>query len=107
VLLYFLLIDDSTKRGKDTMPRLRVKEIATAQGLTISQLHLKVIRVAPGSSVAYTTISNMWNNRTRRPDLVVLAAIARALGVDVSDLIEDDLITEEKRTPGLVTASAV
>ncbi len=87
------------------MARFQIKELAEAQGLNISQLVLKANRMSPTSRLSYPTVHALWHNRTRRPDLDTLVALARALGVEPGELIvpngED---SEEIRMPGLVAA---
>lgn len=84
------------------MARFRVRELAKQQGLSITQLHQKALRLSPDTTLAYNTVSSIWNNRTKRPDLDTLVAIARALGVEPGALISSDPDPEEdvKREPG-------
>lgn len=70
--------------------RFRVRELAEAQGLNISQLWQKAIRDTPNHSMAYNTIADLWHNRTKRPSLDTLNAVATALGVEPGDLITND-----------------
>ena len=72
------------------MARLQVRELAEAQGLNISQLLLKATRLSPRSKLSYPTVHAIWHNKTKRPDLDTLTAIARALGVEPGDLIVAD-----------------
>jgi transcriptional regulator with XRE-family HTH domain len=73
------------------MPRLRVRELAEAMGLNMSQLQRQ-------SGVTMPSVRRYWYNTRdgksqgeaiREVDLEVLAAIARVLEVEVRDLIED------------------
>ena len=77
------------------MARLRVREIAEEQGLNISQLHQRANQLTPGASLAYTTVLGLWYNRTKRPDLDSLTAVARALGVEPGELIVKNGSEEE------------
>ena len=87
------------------MARLRVRELAEARGLNISQLLLKANRLTPGSSLSYPTVHALWHNKTKRPDLDTLTAIARALEVEPGDLIiADGDEVEGILMPGLVAA---
>jgi DNA-binding Xre family transcriptional regulator len=70
--------------------RLQVKELAETQGLNISQLTLQANRLTPGAKLSYPTVHALWHNRTQRPDLGTLAAIARALGVQPGELLVVD-----------------
>ena len=70
--------------------RLQVKELAETQGLNISQLTLQANRLTPGARLSYPTVHALWHNRTQRPDLGTLAAIARALGVQPGELLVVD-----------------
>jgi hypothetical protein len=72
------------------MTRLRVKELAEEQGLSISGLVLKANRLAPDARLSYPTVHALWHNRTQRPALDTLTLVARALGVSVGSLLTDD-----------------
>jgi putative transcriptional regulator len=61
--------------------RLRIKEIAEAQGI-------RQYRLAQLSRVNPLLIGRYWNNQVKRVDLEQLGMIARALGVSPGDLIE-------------------
>ena len=69
------------------MARLRVRELAEARGMNISQLLLQANRLSPESSLSYPTVHALWHNKTKRPDLDTLAAVARALQVEPGELI--------------------
>lgn len=86
------------------MPNYRVKELAEKQGLTIARLHQEALRHSPGSRVAYRTVYDLWHNKTRRPDIETLRAVARALGVPVGNLLVNNEDLEEDLVPGLVAA---
>ncbi len=62
------------------MARLRVKEVAEAQGMRQSLLQLEA-RVTP------PLLNRYWNNKTSTIDLNELEKIAKALGVAPGDLI--------------------
>lgn len=64
------------------MLRLKVKEIAEAQGLNRSQLQIK-------SGVTLPLLNRYWNNNTSEVKLEALEKIANALGVQASDLLEE------------------
>ncbi|HZS77993.1 MAG TPA: helix-turn-helix transcriptional regulator [Ktedonobacteraceae bacterium] len=64
------------------MYRLRVKEIAQAQGYNISTLSRR-------ADVPLITVRRIWNNPRYRVRLDTLERIAEVLNVGVSDLIED------------------
>jgi len=73
------------------MLRLRIKEVAEAQGLNRSQLQLR-------SSVTLPLLNRYWNNNTTEVKLDALEKIARALGVNPGDLImvvEDSIAQTE------------
>lgn len=89
------------------MVRLRVREIAEEQGLNISQLHQRANQLTPGASLAYTTVLGLWYNRTKRPDLDSLAAVARALGVEPGELIVKSVSEEDREQKKLAPESAV
>ncbi len=58
--------------------------------MNISQLLLQANRLSPESSLSYPTVHALWHNKTKRPDLDTLAAVARALEVEPGDLISAD-----------------
>ena len=87
------------------MARLRVRELAEAQGLNISQLLLQANRLTPGARLAYPTIWALWHNKTKRPDLDTLTAVARALGVQPGELIVANGEEESMLMPGLAAAA--
>lgn len=62
------------------MVRLRIKDMAKAQGLNQKQLQQK-------ASVSVMQLNRYWNNHASRVDLETLGKIARALGVQPGDLI--------------------
>ena len=62
--------------------RLRVREIAEAQGISLSKLS----RIA---DVNYKTVQTMWRHPEHGFNTKSLERIAKALGVRVSDLFEE------------------
>jgi transcriptional regulator with XRE-family HTH domain len=71
--------------------RLRVKEIATLQGLSRTKLHMR-------SEVAYVTIRNIFRNPYTEITVHTLAKLAEALDVPTSALIEDEDSEEENHS---------
>ena len=69
------------------MRRLRVKEVAQAKGIGMAKLS----RMA---DVSYRTVQSVWHNPQHDVSFFTLDKIAKALGVPVTDLIED--VPEEK-----------
>ena len=69
--------------------KLRIKEVAEAQGLNRNQLQLK-------SGVTLPLLTRYWNNTTTEVKLEALEKIARALGVQPGDLIVFDNEDERK-----------
>lgn len=65
------------------MLRLRVKELAEAQGFNRSQLQIK-------SGVTLPLLNRYWNNNTTEVKLDALEKIAKALGVTAGDLFEEE-----------------
>jgi transcriptional regulator with XRE-family HTH domain len=63
------------------MIRLRVKEIAQAKGISQG-------RLARLSDVDYKTIQRIYREPTREITTTTLDKIAKALGVDASELVE-------------------
>jgi DNA-binding Xre family transcriptional regulator len=75
------------------MYRLRVREVAEAQGLDQSKL-------ARRTDLAFKTIQKLWHHPEQDVQLSTLARIARVLVVKVTDLIEDqerDTLPESER----------
>lgn len=70
------------------MTMFRIKEIAESKGFNQSTLSFSARRNT-------TVIHRYWNNQVQRPDMDVLQAIARALGVSITDLF-----SEEAHKPG-------
>lgn len=64
------------------MRRLRVKEVAQAKGFTMARLQ----RVA---DINLKTIQVIWHNPRHDASLNTLDKLAKALGVPVTELIED------------------
>jgi DNA-binding Xre family transcriptional regulator len=64
------------------MIRLRVKEVAEKQGMSMGKL-------SRTTGLAYNTIRNIYRYPTREVNTTTLAKIARALNVPATDLIED------------------
>ena len=64
------------------MRRLRVKEVAQAKGYSMAKLQ----RMA---DINLKTIQSIWHNPRHDASLNTLDKIAKALGVPVTDLIED------------------
>ncbi len=65
------------------MIRLRIKEVASEQGLNMSQLSRK-------SDISFSTIKRLWRDPYKPISTAILDKIATALDVSVHDLIEDD-----------------
>jgi transcriptional regulator with XRE-family HTH domain len=61
--------------------RLRIRELAEKQGYNISTLSRK-------ADVSHNTMRRLWHDPYRNVDITVLDRIAKALGVDASQLIE-------------------
>jgi transcriptional regulator with XRE-family HTH domain len=64
------------------MRRLRVKEVARAKGFTMARLQR-------AADINLKTIQAIWHNPQHDASLNTLDKIARALGVPVTELIED------------------
>lgn len=61
--------------------RLRVKEVAKSKGFSMGRLKRE-------SHLSYNTIRTLYKNPFRHVNSSTLEKIARALGVEVSELIE-------------------
>src|SRR5260370_20841846 len=81
-VVMFSIIHISTSEGQKDMRRLRVKEVAQAKGFTMARLQ----RIA---DINLKTIQAIWHNPQHDASLNTLDKIARALGVPVTELIED------------------
>lgn len=64
------------------MIRLRVKEVASSKGFSMSSL-------SRASDVSFTTIKRIWTKPHESANLITLTKIAKALNVTVNDLFED------------------
>jgi DNA-binding Xre family transcriptional regulator len=62
------------------MVRWQLKELAEPERWNPHNL-------AEATGLAYTTVYNMWTNRTRRADLDTIGALAKALKVPPGDLL--------------------
>ena len=60
---------------------LRVKEVATAQGVSMSQL-------AQQSNVSYSTVRAIWHNSRHGALLSTVEKLARALRVPTKQLVQ-------------------
>ena len=73
--------------------RFRIAELAEEQGITLTELHRRILERAPADrpdlrNVAYQTVLRIASNQTKRPGYSTLEGIALGLGVDVKDLYE-------------------
>ncbi len=71
--------------------RLRVKEVATTKGISMTKLHIK-------SEVAYNTIRRIFRDPYVEITTTTLGRLAEALEVPTSELIEDVPETKENDT---------
>lgn len=65
------------------MARFKVKELAKKQGLTSEDLARK-------SGLKISTVRNLYQDAVENPGVHTLAAVAKALGVRIEDLLGDD-----------------
>jgi DNA-binding Xre family transcriptional regulator len=63
------------------MIRLKVQEIAAAKGISMRKL-------ASTADIAYNTLRTIYRNPYRQVTSITLDKLARALQVDVSELVE-------------------
>ena len=68
--------------------RFRLQELLDERGLTQTELHLR-------TRLAYSTINDLYHNKTRRVELDTLDALCAALNCGVADVLE--YATERKR----------
>ncbi len=68
--------------------RLKVREIAEAKKINMSKLSRMADKLSRMADVNYNTIRAIWDNEMKDVTVSTLEKIARALKVDVSDLIE-------------------
>src|SRR5438105_12010936 len=78
----FSIMRASISEEQTDMRRLRVKEVAQDRGFTMARLQ----RVA---DINMKTIQAIWHNPRHDASLNTLDKIAKALGVPVTELIED------------------
>ena len=64
------------------MVRLKVKEVARSKGISMSKLSRL-------SDVSYNTILALFHNPHHDVSIYILQRVAKALGVSISDLIEE------------------
>lgn len=65
------------------MIRLKVKEVAARQGMSMRKL-------AKNAGIAYNTLRTLYHDPYRPLSTVTLDKLARALNVDASELIESE-----------------
>lgn len=65
------------------MIRLKVKEVAATQGMSMRKL-------AKNAGIAYNTLRTLYRDPYRTVNTVTLDKLARALNVDASELIESE-----------------
>ena len=70
------------------MPRVRIREIAQAQGLDVAKLSWR-------SDLAYRTVWSLWNDPERAVPIQTLGKLAETLGVPLTDLIENAPIAQQ------------
>lgn len=75
------------------MARLRVKEVMNSQGLNVAELYRLIVRLHDqgkvGDLVSQTLLSTMVSNPDHLPNMGKLAVVAQALGVKLTDLIDE------------------
>jgi DNA-binding Xre family transcriptional regulator len=65
------------------MIRLKVKEVAAEKGMSMRKL-------AKNAGIAYNTLRTLYRDPYRPLSTITLDKLARALGVDASELIESE-----------------
>ena len=65
------------------MIRLRIREVAEEKGYNMSSLSRK-------SDVSFKTVKRLWKDPYQTANTDTLEKLAKALGVSVRDLLEDD-----------------
>lgn len=88
------------------MARLRVQERATERGVSLTQLHMRVIG-RKGTPVSMSTLRRYWYSTKdglergepiELVDVHLLGTIARALGVSVAELLNEDELGQLSQT---------
>ncbi len=74
----------------EPMARVRIREIAESKGLDVAKLSRR-------SDLAYGTVWQLWNDPDRDVSIKTLSKIADALGVRVTDLIEEEAAEAQPR----------
>jgi lambda repressor-like predicted transcriptional regulator len=77
----------SRKRSR-SVPKLRVKELAQAQGLSMAAL-------SRNAELAYVTLKKIYRNPYKKISLRTLLKLAKALGVAPLELYEEATDSEE------------
>lgn len=65
------------------MAKLRVKEVAKEKGISMGKL-------SRAADVDMNTLRRVYDDRRYSPTLATLEKLARALGVKIADLIDED-----------------
>ena len=81
---------DTTMIKGAGMGRLRIKEVAEAQGLDIAKLSRR-------ADLAYRTVWQLWNEPDRDVTINTLQKLADALGVSIHALIENAEVEQSKQ----------
>jgi len=63
--------------------KLKVKEVAKAQGMSMTKLHIR-------SEVAYSTVRRLFRDPFAEVSTTTINRLANALGVPPTHLLEDD-----------------
>jgi putative transcriptional regulator len=81
--------------------RWRVRKLAEAKGMNISQL-------AEASGMAYSSVLDYWHNRGRRIDLLNVERLCKALDCTPADLFEylPDVTIDDESIEDLALESA-
>ena len=66
----------------EPMARVRIREIAESKGLDVAKLSRR-------ADLAYGTVWQLWNDPDRDVSLKTLNKLAEAMGVRVTDLLEE------------------
>src|SRR6266567_1872815 len=77
-----IILVSSLKEERGIMTRLRVKEVAQAKGFTMAKLQR-------AADINLKTMQAIWHNPQHDASFKTLDKIAKALGVPVTELIED------------------
>ena len=73
------------------MARFRIAQLAQERGLSVAEIHRRIIERATAECpemryITYRTVLRLYKNQTLSPEYATLEGVALAMGVTVADL---------------------